>query len=147
MRRVYFKALRPDVVTPEYKTSGAVGFDLAAIEEVQLGPYERRIVPTGFAVAIPPFHEMEIRPRSGKSLKDGLMVINGTVDSDYRGEIGVIVFNPFHDRTMLIPRGERIAQGVVKPIERVIFFPVDELDETERGASGFGSTGRQERGL
>jgi dUTP pyrophosphatase len=144
MRRVYFKALRPDVVMPGYKTPGSAGFDLAAIEDVSVGPYERKVVPTGFAVALPPFYEMEVRPRSGVALNDGLLVHNGTVDSDYRGEIGVLVFNPFHDRTLVIPKHARIAQGIVKPVERVIFFPVDELDATERGAGGYGSTGDKE---
>lgn len=131
---------------PGYATEGAAGMDLrAAVPEgapVTLEPGARALIPTGFAVAVPPGWEAQVRPRSGLALKSGLTCLNapGTIDSDYRGEVGVIVINhgqaPFEIR-----RGDRIAQLVVARYARVTFTETQSLDDTGRGAGGFGSTG------
>ena len=128
---------------PRYQTSGSAGMDLRADEPVDLAPGERRLVPTGIAVAIPPGWEGQVRPRSGLALKLGLGIPNapGTVDSDYRGEVGVILVNWGQDRVHL-PRGERIAQLVVGPVTRASLVEVAELPGSGRGGGGFGSTGR-----
>jgi dUTP diphosphatase len=128
---------------PSYATPGAAGMDVVAAEDVTLAPGARHAVATGFAVAIPPGYEVQVRPRSGLALKHGLTCLNtpGTIDSDYRGEVKVVLANlgaePFEVR-----RGERIAQLVPAPVQRARFREVDDLDATERGAGGFGSTGR-----
>lgn len=132
-------------IIPEYKTKGAVGADLCAwIEQpVSLEVGKSMIVPTGLYVEIPEGFEIQIRPRSGLASKNGITVLNapGTIDCDYRGEIGVILINhgtqPFN-----IAKGDRIAQMVVAPVVRAEFVAADELDVTERGAGGFGSTGK-----
>lgn len=127
---------------PAYATDGAAGMDVLAAEDVILQPGERWPVATGLAVAIPPGYEMQVRPRSGLALKHGISVPNspGTIDSDYRGELKVILINhgqaPFEVR-----RGDRIAQLVVSPVVRASWLKVDELGETARGEGGFGSTG------
>ena len=128
---------------PRYQTSGSAGMDLRADEPVDLAPGERRLVPTGIAVAIPPGWEGQVRPRSGLALKLGLGIPNapGTIDSDYRGEVGVILVNWGQERVHL-PRGERIAQLVVGPVTRASLVEVAELPGSERGGGGFGSTGR-----
>jgi dUTP pyrophosphatase len=128
---------------PRYQTAGAAGMDLRADEPVDLAPGERRLVPTGIAVAIPPGWEGQVRPRSGLALKLGVGIANapGTVDSDYRGEVGVILVNGGQERVRL-PRGERIAQLVVAPVTRAALQEVAELPGSERGGGGFGSTGR-----
>lgn len=128
---------------PSYASGGAAGLDVVAAEDLTLAPGARHAVPTGFALAIPPGYEVQVRPRSGLALKHGITCLNtpGTIDSDYRGEVKVILANlgsePFEVR-----RGERIAQLVPAPVLRAAFREVDELDSTERGAGGFGSTGR-----
>jgi dUTP pyrophosphatase len=128
---------------PAYASEGAAGLDVVAAEELTLAPGERRAVATGFAIAIPAGFEVQVRPRSGLALKHGITCLNtpGTIDSDYRGEVKVILANlgtePFEVR-----RGERIAQLVPAPVLRAAFREVDELDSTERGGGGFGSTGR-----
>jgi dUTP pyrophosphatase len=128
---------------PSYATAGAAGMDVVAAEDVTLAPGARHAVATGFAVAIPPGYEIQVRPRSGLALKHGVTCLNtpGTIDEDYRGEVKVILANlgaePFEVR-----RGERIAQLVPAAVQRATFAEVDELDETRRGAGGFGSTGR-----
>ncbi len=128
---------------PTYATDGSAGLDLRADEAVTLEPGERKLVPTGIAVAIPPGFEGQVRPRSGLALKRGVTTLNapGTIDADYRGECGVILIN--HGREPVhLPRGERIAQLVIARFERVQLREVDTLDDTARGAGGFGHTGQ-----
>ncbi len=124
-------------------TDGSVGFDLpAAIEApITLAPGERRLVPCGFAVAIPRGYEGQVRPRSGLALKQGLSIPNapGTIDPDYRGEVGVILINLSQDPVQIEP-GQRIAQLVVCPVAQCVLEEVDELDHTSRGSGGFGHT-------
>lgn len=127
---------------PAYATDGAAGMDVLAAEDVTLNPGARHAVATGLAMAIPHGFEIQVRPRSGLALKHGISIPNtpGTIDSDYRGELKVIVINhgaePFDIR-----RGDRIAQLVLAPVTRAAWLAVDELDETLRGEGGFGSTG------
>ncbi len=129
---------------PEYATLGAAGMDLLAAVEgpVTIPPMGRALIPTGFAIALPPGFELQIRPRSGLALKHGIVLPNapGTVDEDYRGEVGVIVMNA-SDEHFVVTRGMRIAQAVLAPVFRAVWDEVDDLDETARGAGGFGSTG------
>ena len=127
---------------PAYATGGAAGMDVLAAEDVTLAPGERWPVATGIAVAIPHGYEIQVRPRSGLALKHGIGVPNapGTIDSDYRGELKVILIN--HGQTPFeVRRGDRIAQLVLAPVVRASWLKVDELDETARGVGGFGSTG------
>ncbi len=134
-----------DLPLPEYATSGAAGMDLrAAIETpLTLDPSERRAVPTGFAVALPRGFEMQVRPRSGLAIRHGLTMINapGTVDEDFRGEVHVLLVN-LGTEPYTIQRGDRIAQGVIARYERIDWLPVEQLESSERGEGGFGSTGR-----
>lgn len=131
---------------PRYATDGAAGMDVLSAEDVTLAPGARHAVATGLAVAIPPGYEIQVRPRSGLALKHGIAVPNtpGTIDSDYRGELKVILINhgaePFP-----IHRGDRVAQLVVAPVTLAEWDEVAELDETSRGAGGFGSTGGHAR--
>lgn len=126
-------------------TSHAAGMDLYAelVEDLILEPGERVLVPTGIAVALPEGYEAQIRPRSGLALKHGISLVNspGTIDPDYRGEVGVIVINHGTD-PFTIKCGERIAQMIFAPFARALFREVSELDETGRGDGGFGHTGR-----
>jgi len=133
---------------PEYKTSGSAGMDLYANNEeaILIRPGDRKFIPTGITIQIPEGYEAQIRPRSGLVLRHGVTVLNtpGTIDSDYRGTIGVILYNAGSER-FFINRGDRIAQIVVKPVDRVEFVEVmtlDELDDSVRGAGGLGSTGK-----
>jgi len=128
---------------PSYATAGAAGMDVVAAESVTLAPGGRHAVATGFAIAIPEGFEVQVRPRSGLALKHGITCLNtpGTIDSDYRGEVKVILAN-LGDAPFEVVRGERIAQLVPAPVQRAHFAEVDDLDETDRGAGGFGSTGR-----
>jgi dUTP pyrophosphatase len=127
---------------PQYATAGAAGMDVLAAEDVTLAPGARHAVATGLAVAIPQGFEIQVRPRSGLALKFGITVPNtpGTIDSDYRGELKVILINHGHD-TFEVRRGDRIAQLVLAPVTRASWLKVEELDETLRGEGGFGSTG------
>lgn len=129
---------------PAYATADAAGLDLVAAVDapVVLQPGERKLVPTGISIAVPPGFEAQVRPRSGLALKHGITVLNapGTVDADYRGEVGVILVN-HGQQPFTINRGERIAQLVVAAFSRVDWLAVAELPETARGAGGFGSTG------
>lgn len=139
---VKVKRVRKDAVIPQYATPGAAGFDLVAAEDVFLRGGETKLVPTGLSFEIPEGYEMQIRPRSGLSLKTGLRIANapGTIDSDYRGEVKIIVentSNTYHH----IEKGDRIAQGVIAPVMRAVFEEADDLSETDRGSGGFGSTG------
>ena len=133
----------PPLDLPRYMTPGAAGLDLCADEAVTLAPGERRLVPTGLALEIPPGHEGQVRPRSGLALRHGVGMANapGTIDSDYRGEVGVILVN-WGSVPVDIARGDRIAQLVVAPVTRVELEPADSLGATGRGSGGFGSTGR-----
>jgi dUTP pyrophosphatase len=127
---------------PSYETEGAAGMDIRAAKALTIAPGERALVPTGFAMAIPHGYEVQVRPRSGLALKKGISVPNspGTIDSDYRGELGVILINHGADE-FVIAHGDRIAQIVVAPVQRARMVEVDALDDTSRGAGGFGSTG------
>lgn len=137
-----------DLPLPSYQTEQAAGLDLLAAvtwdQPVTLLPGSRTLVPTGLSIEVPSGYEAQVRPRSGLALKSGLTVLNspGTIDADYRGEVGVILANlsgvPFEIR-----RGERIAQLVVAPVSRVALIEVDALSDTDRGAGGFGSTGKE----
>lgn len=153
--QVKIKKVNAFAKTPKYATPGAAGFDLASVEQVVLKPGETRAIKTGLVVEIPLGFEMQIRPRSGLSLKTTLRVANapGTVDSDYRGEVAVILTNTSVDardtfgngnggENQEIFVGDRIAQGVIVPVLQATFEEVTELSETERGAGGFGSTGK-----
>lgn len=128
---------------PAYATAHAAGMDVVAAEDVTLQPGGRHAVATGFAIAIPEGYEVQVRPRSGLALKHGITCLNtpGTIDADYRGEVKVILAN-LGTAVVEIARGERIAQLVPAPVQRAAFVEVSELDETVRGAGGFGSTGR-----
>ncbi|MEL7345478.1 MAG: dUTP diphosphatase [Pseudomonadota bacterium] len=152
--RLSVKILREDwadrnVSLPRYETPGAAGADLRANfppdarDGVSLAPGARVLVPTGLRLAIPQGFEAQVRPRSGSALKQGLSIPNapGTIDSDYRGPLGVILIN-LGSQTVQIGHGERIAQLVVAPVVQADFALVEGLDDTERGAGGFGSTGR-----
>lgn len=132
-------------VLPEYKTAGASGMDLsAAIEkEITLAPLERRLVPTGIKIELPLGYEAQIRARSGLSIKHGITLINaiGTVDSDYRGELCVPIVNLSNESYTILP-GERIAQMVICKVEQANIIVSEELENSERGEGGFGSTGK-----
>lgn len=132
---------------PAYETPLSAGMDLRAAvpenEPVTLQPGQRALVPAGIAIALPPDYEAQVRPRSGLALKHGVTCLNapGTVDADYRGELKVILINHGQE-PFVIKRGERIAQMVIAPVSQATWVRVETLDETERGAGGFGSTGR-----
>lgn len=133
-----------DLPLPAYMSPHAAGMDLyaAVAAELVIPPGEWKLVPTGLSLALPEGYEAQVRPRSGLALKQGVSVLNtpGTVDADYRGEVGVILMN--HSRTDLtVKRGDRIAQMIINKIERIEFEEVKELPESDRGAGGFGSTG------
>ena len=127
---------------PAYATSGAAGMDICAAENLTLRAGKRHAVATGFAFAIPDGYEVQVRPRSGLALKHGITCLNtpGTIDSDYRGEVKVILAN-LGEEDFVINIGDRIAQIVVAPVTQGIMIEVDALDDTERGTGGFGSTG------
>jgi dUTP pyrophosphatase len=127
---------------PAYATPGAAGMDVVAAEDLTLHPGARHAVATGFAMAIPPGYEVQVRPRSGLALKHGITCLNtpGTIDSDYRGEVKVILAN-LGSEPLEIRRGDRIAQLVPAPVQRAMLTEVDSLDDTARGSGGFGSTG------
>ncbi|RZV35892.1 MAG: dUTP diphosphatase [Sphingomonadaceae bacterium] len=127
---------------PAYATDGAAGMDIVSAEDVMLAPGARHAVATGIGVAIPEGYEIQVRPRSGLAIKHGISVPNtpGTVDSDYRGEVRVILINHGED-AFAISRGDRIAQLVLAPVTRATWDEVEALDDTDRGAGGFGSTG------
>jgi dUTP pyrophosphatase len=131
---------------PAYATEGAAGMDVVSAEDVTIEPGARHAVATGLAVAIPPGYEIQVRPRSGLALKHGISVPNtpGTIDSDYRGELKVILIN-HGSEPFVIARGDRVAQLVLAPVTRAVWSEVGELDETRRGAGGFGSTGGHAR--
>jgi dUTP pyrophosphatase len=132
-----------DLPFPAYATDGAAGMDVVAAEALELVPGARHAVATGFAMAIPEGYEVQVRPRSGLALKHGVTCLNtpGTIDSDYRGEVKIILAN-LGDLPFAIARGDRIAQLVPAPVQRAGFKEVSSLDSTVRGGGGFGSTGQ-----
>jgi len=144
--RVEFKKLRNDATLPAYAHPGDAGMDLCAVEACILEPGHSALVRTGFAMALPPNTEAQVRPRSGLALKHGITVLNtpGTIDEGYRGEVGVILIN-HSQAAFTIEPGMRIAQMVVAPVARAEVVEVDELSDTQRGEGGFGSTGHAYR--
>lgn len=146
MEKVIVKVVREENVSlPKYETSGSAGMDVRAnIEEsIVMGSLERVLVPTGLKIAIPEGYEVQVRPRSGLAIKHGITLLNtpGTIDSDYRGELKVIMVNLSKDEYVINPQ-ERIGQLVLNKVAQMEFVEVDSLDETERGAGGFGHTGK-----
>lgn len=145
MVTVPVRRVRPsDLPLPKYQTALSAGMDLLAdlAEDVALEPLDRRLIPTGLSIELPPGYEAQVRPRSGLALKQGLTCLNspGTIDADYRGEVGVLLINLSKERVVL-RRGDRIAQLVVAPVVRAEWQEVSTLGETGRGTGGFGSTG------
>ena len=145
MVKVLIKKLDPAVKLPEYKTTGASGMDLIAFirQPLELKPQMSCIVPTGLAVAFPENYEIQVRPRSGLAAKNNISILNtpGTIDSDYRGEIKVIIHN-HGNRNFIINNGDRIAQMILCPVVKMKLEEAIDLPETIRGQSGFGSTGK-----
>lgn len=156
---VNFKRLHADAVIPKYQTEGAAGFDFHAVEDVEIYPGETALVKTGLAFEIPAGFEIQVRPRSGNSLKTRIRIANspGTIDSDYRGEVGIIVDNLTKGSMPVlrglekagvveIKKGDRIAQGVLVPVFTAFFVEKEEeLNETQRGSGGFGSTNKAKK--
>ena len=144
MTEVLIKRLSKNIELPKYETNGSSGMDLSAnIEkQIKIEPGKTSIVPTGISVSIPKNFEIQIRSRSGLAAKSQISVLNspGTIDADYRGELKVILIN-LSNKAFVVEKGTRIAQMVLCPVVRVKFKEVDSLDDTDRGASGFGSTG------
>ena len=140
--KIKIKKIHPDAVIPKYAHKGDAGMDLFSCEDYTLKPKERKLFGIGLKVEIPEGYEMQIRPKSGLSLKHGITVLNtpGTIDSGYRGEVGVILIN-HGEEDYEIKQGEKIAQAVIKKIEIVEVIEVEKLGETFRGERGFGSTG------
>ena len=145
MIKVLVKKLKPSVKLPSYKTNGASGMDLMAYidKSIELKPGESCLVPTGLSVAFPKEYEIQIRPRSGLAAKNNISILNtpGTIDSDYRGEIKIILFN-HGSENFIINNNDRVAQMILTPIIKMELEEVDKLPETIRGLGGFGSTGK-----
>ena len=145
MVKVLIKKLDPLVKLPEYKTSGASGLDLMAFlkEPIEIEPKTSSLIPTGLSVAFSENYEIQIRPRSGLAAKKNITVLNtpGTIDSDYRGEIKVIIYN-HGDKNFLVNNGDRIAQMILAPVVKMELEEVNNLPESIRGKDGFGSTGK-----
>ena len=145
MVKVLIKKLDQSAELPSYKTKGASGMDLKALikKPINIKPKTSSIIPTGFSVAFPEEYEIQIRPRSGLAAKNNISVLNtpGTIDSDYRGEIKVILFNHGSD-DFIINNGDRIAQMILTPVVKIELEEIDDLPETIRGEGGFGSTGK-----
>jgi len=145
MVKVLVKKLDSKVKTPEYKTSGSSGMDLMAFVEnsIKIAPNTLELIPTGLTIAIPEDLEIQIRPRSGLAAKSSISVLNtpGTIDSDYRGEIKIILFN-HGNKDFIVNNNDRIAQMVLTPVIKMEFEEVDQLPGTIRGSGGFGSTGK-----
>ncbi len=144
MTKILIKRLSDKVSLPKYETSGSSGMDISAFlkDEIIIEPNQKAIIPTGFALSIPKGYEIQIRPRSGLAAKNNISVLNtpGTIDSDYRGEIKVIIFN-FGSEKFKIQNGLRIAQMVLCPVSKGEIVEVKDLIDTKRGEGGFGSTG------
>ena len=144
MTEILIKRLSKDVSLPKYETESSSGLDLAANidKQIKISPGKSQIIPTGLAVAIPKNFEIQIRPRSGLAAKNQISVLNtpGTIDADYRGELKVILIN-LSDKVFVVEKGLRIAQMVLSPVIKAKLKEVTELENTERGSGGFGSTG------
>ena len=137
-----FKKVHPDAVLPSYAHPSDAGMDVRSVEDVTLAPGKRALVHTGLVMLLPPMYEAQVRPRSGLALKSGVTVLNtpGTIDSGYRGEVGVILIN-LGETEFQVRKGDKIAQLVIAPVTQPDVAEVFEIDETDRGSSGFGSTG------
>ena len=145
MVKILVKKLNSRVKLPSYKTKGSSGMDLMAFldESISIIPQKSELIPTGISIAIPENTEVQIRPRSGLAAKNNISILNtpGTIDSDYRGELKVILYN-HGDKEFIVKNGDRIAQMVLVPIIKATFEEVEKLPETIRGEGGFGSTGK-----
>ena len=137
-----FKRIHPDAVLPAYAHPSDAGMDVRSVADIVIPRGGRALVPTGLVAIIPPMHEIQVRPRSGLALKHGVTVLNtpGTIDSGYRGEIGVILAN-FGDSDFSVGKGDKVAQLVFAPVVQPEVVETDTIDETDRGVGGFGSTG------
>ena len=145
MVKVLVKRLNSKIKLPEYKTSGSSGMDLMACLDspIKIAPNSVKLIPTGLSIAIPEDLEIQIRPRSGLAAKSNIGVLNtpGTIDSDYRGELKIILYN-HSNKDFIVNKNDRVAQIVLVPVLKVDFEEVDELPDTVRGSGGFGSTGK-----
>lgn len=141
--KLSFKRIHPDAVLPSYAHPGDAGMDVRSVEDLVIPAGGRMLVHTGLVAVIPEGYELQVRSRSGLALKSGVAVLNspGTVDAGYRGEIGVILAN-FGDGGFVVKKGDRVAQLVAAPVTVAEIFETDSVDATDRGAGGFGSTGR-----
>lgn len=141
--KVLIKRLDKELPLPSYAKPGDAGADLYSRIDAQISPGERKLIPTGISIALPPGFAAFVHPRSGRAIKEGLGMVNapGTVDAAYRGELQVILINHDPEATISIKRGERIAQLIIQRVERAEFVELDELPGSARGAGGFGSTG------
>lgn len=137
-----FKRIHPDAVLPAYAHPSDAGMDIRSIEDISLSPGERALVHTGLVVLLPPMYEAQVRPRSGLALKFGITVLNtpGTIDSGYRGEVGVILVN-LGQAEFKVKKGDKIAQMVIAPVTQPQVVETEFIDSTDRGEGGFGSTG------
>jgi len=148
MVEIKVKKLRPQAVIPSYMTEHAAGMDLCTVIEtpVVLAPGERTLLPTGLAMEIPPGYEGQVRPRSGLALKKGIALVNspGTIDADYRGEIGIIIINHGIEPVEFLP-GDRVAQLIIAPVIQATLVEADELNDSVRSSGGFGHTGVQHK--
>lgn len=148
MIQVKVKKLHPQAVIPGYMTEHAAGMDLCTVIDapVILAPGERALLPTGLAMEIPPGYEGQVRPRSGLALKKGIALVNspGTIDADYRGEIGIIIINHGSEEVEFLP-GDRIAQLIIAPVTQATLVEVNDLDDSARSSGGFGHTGINNR--
>jgi dUTP pyrophosphatase len=135
-------SLSEDATLPSYKTEGSAGLDLSCSEDFELEPLERKLIGTGIRIEVPQGFEAQVRPRSGLAIKQGVTMVNspGTIDSDYRGEVKLIMVN-LSQQKVSFKKGDRVAQLVICPVARVELEVVESLDETGRGEGGFGSTG------
>lgn len=142
--KVLIKRLDPDLPLPSYAKPGDAGADLYSRIDIELSPGERKLIPTGIAIALPPGFAAFVHPRSGRAIKEGLGMVNapGTVDAAYRGELQVILINYDAKTPITIKRGERIAQLIIQKIEHAEFVELEELPGSPRGSDGFGSTGK-----
>ena len=137
-----FKKVHPDAVLPSYAHPSDAGMDVRSVEDMVLAPGRRALVHTGLVMLLPPGYEAQVRPRSGLALKSGVTVLNtpGTIDSGYRGEVGVILIN-LGDSEFQVRKGDKVAQLVIAPVTQPEIVETDAVDETDRGVGGFGSTG------
>ena len=137
-----FKRIHPEAVLPAYAHTSDAGMDVRSVADIVIAPGKRALVPTGLVMLLPPGYEAQVRPRSGLALKHGVTVLNtpGTIDSGYRGEVGVILAN-FGDTDFVVQKGDKIAQIVIAPVTQPDIVESETIDSTDRGAGGFGSTG------